>query len=231
MKYDYRFGATTLDAFDWYLKSNKPNAFQEFIDNLNRKPHVASEAMARGTAFNEIVDKVGNGSLDLSLLLADGSDVYFVTNIDGVNMSFKFNRALVQKYVDMYRSAISQVFVTAPLETAFGKVELYGYVDKVMAYRADDIKTCKEWKLGKYRHNYQHHVYPYCLNQMGNEITTFFYTPTDFEEMYYEEYPYYEERTVTVLTTVCNNLIRFCEDHRKLITNPKIFGGELIKQK
>jgi len=60
----YKFYATLLDSYQWYLDSEDDNSFQEFIDKINRVPFT-SEAAERGTAFNKLVDLIKNRELNV----------------------------------------------------------------------------------------------------------------------------------------------------------------------
>ena len=71
MQVNYRFYATLLDSFQYYLgRVDDDNAFQDFIDRLNRKPFY-SEAAAKGTAFNDLVDLIISGKLRIEDLPKD----------------------------------------------------------------------------------------------------------------------------------------------------------------
>lgn len=212
----YKFYATLLDAFTWYLKSEADEAFQGFLDKLNRVPF-SSEAADRGTAFNELVDSLitdthnGNAWSE--------SEIY---NHNG----FGFPADIVHEFVSLFFSAVPQVYVEKTIETKYGPVLLYGYIDELMAYIISDIKTTKNYEFGKYINNWQHRVYLYCLK--GTGIDTFQYTVTDFEEVYKEEYVWREEYELD-LRLICEQLVMFITDHQHLITDKKLFANEEIE--
>jgi hypothetical protein len=222
----YKFYATLLDAFQWYLTSESDNAFEDFINKLNRVPF-SSEAAEKGTAFNNLVDRLLSGesfqmekSLELSYTEAKGER--FI-NYNG----FQFKEAIVKHFVDAYEGAsIPQVFTKAPLETNYGTVELYGYIDEVMRDSIEDIKTTKNYTFPKYLHNFQHLVYPYCMNEQGLDMNRFVYRVTDFNNIYLEEYLFNKERDTLRLKNHCERLIEFIELNRDIITDRKLFALE-----
>lgn len=210
----YKFYATLLDAFTWYLKSESEGAFQEFLDKLNRVPF-SSEAADKGTAFNELVDSLILTPDDLQT----GLEVYH-------HNGFEFPSYIVREYVEIFSSAVPQVYVERVIETKYGHVLLYGYIDELMAYLISDIKTTKSYEFGKYINNWQHRVYLYCLKENG--IDTFQYTVTDFDEVYKEEYVWREDYELD-LRLICEHLVRFITDHQDLITDKKLFANEEIE--
>lgn len=208
---DYRFYATLLDSYQWYLSSEKEEAFQEFIDKLNRVPFV-SEAAEKGTAFNEVVDMVIKGEV-----VTVEADMY-------IHGRFGFDKKIVDEVVLNLPGAIPQVRTSALLQTERGLVELYGYIDELLpACVVVDIKTTSSYTLPKYLKNWQHIVYPYCLKEHNNTDFVFSYLITDFKEVYTETYQYKEDRDLPRLKNICEELIGFIEQHRHLITDTKLF--------
>ena len=216
-QFKYRFYAILLDAYNWYLNSEAENAFQEFIDKINRVPYEKSEAALKGIAFNKLLDdiEIENVVLAKPNILYDG---------------FVFNYPLVNAFKAYFKDAASQVYTSAQLETNNGLVELYGFADKVLRYKSFDIKTTSKYEFPKFIFNVQHKVYPYCFNQNGIFVDTFEYTVTDFNHIYKEEYFYRPEFDVPELRSVCESLIDFIERYRHLITDRKIFGLEPVKE-
>lgn len=210
----YKFYATLLDAFTWYLKSEQENAFQQFIDKLNRVPFY-SEKAEKGTAFNELVDKVAHEG---ELYVADAKGmVHYKT--------FSFNQHVVDHFVSLCRFAEPQVFVKAILPTRLGDVELYGYTDEVLAGGLTiDIKCTDKYDFPKFLHNWQHIVYPYCFKMNGMDMPYFTYEVTDYKYVYHEDYKYNHERDVAKLKLHVEHLIEFIEQHRHLITDLKLFA-------
>lgn len=241
----YRFYATLLDAFQGYLDTEKNyNTFysnpdsekfvtydayeakvlKELIDRINRVPF-ESEAADKGTAFNEIVDALIAGTnSEKCPFTIDNKVGYIFTTYK--NRNFAFKKALCEEFADYYKGAMSQVLVSAVLDTKYGKVELYGYIDELMPFSVHDIKTTKYYQAFKFQNHWQHYVYPYCLSQLGSETKFFEYNITNFEDTFTERYEYVPERDVPILRNHCEALIEFLMTYRHLITDKKIFNLE-----
>lgn len=206
----YRFYATLLDSYQWYLTSEQDEAFKDFINKINRVPF-SSEAAEKGTAFNELVDA--------DKTLAGVTVVKDTVRYKG----FDFNRNLLNDFKAYFKGAASQVFISSNLETNKGVVELYGYADKVLQDTVYDIKTTSRYDFPKFINNWQHKVYPYCFNQNDIFVDRFEYTVTNFSNIFKETYIYKAEREIQALKGICESLIDFIELHRGLITDRKIF--------
>lgn len=214
MKVDYKFYATLLDSFQYYLKSDREEAFQELIDKVNRVPFV-SEAADKGTAFNELVDTIAESGERP----ADVDGLYY-------HGRFTFKADLVNHFVSLYQNALPQVFTKATLTTKKGVVELYGYIDEVLPGEVHDIKCTGSYSFPKFLHAWQKVVYPFCLAQNGIDCPDFTYMITDYSSVYREDYRYRPDRDLPTLTLFCEELIDFLETNRHLITDKKVFGGD-----
>ncbi|MBE6294248.1 MAG: HNH endonuclease [Bacteroidales bacterium] len=246
---DYCFYATLLDAFRNYVDSeliyehywgwseNPPHTLDEFremqfqslINTLNRVPF-DSEAADKGTAFNEVVDclieKRMSEKVEMSRVYND--DV--LTGIKAVynDREFIFPIALCKEFANYYKGAITQLYVEAMLPTSLGIVKLYGFIDELMPTSIHDIKTTGSYYVGKFKKHYQHLVYPYCLINSGNNIKTFEYNVAEIGKSgyktYTELYEFNEERDIPILRNHCEELIRFIQDNRDLVTNKKLLN-------
>lgn len=228
----YKFYATLLDAFHYYLHSEAEDAFAEFINKINRVPF-SSEKAEKGTAFNELVDLVAAGELSNAIL--DGLvvekvvrkvEVYSYKHKDrqGTPWEFEFKRHLVHQFADRYTNAVPQLRTEGYFETSKGIVLLYGNLDELEGDVVCDIKTTTKYEFPKYLYNYQHIVYPFTLNQQGIPVTQFVYDVTDFNNTYREDYIYNPERDLKRLRSHVEHLISFVEMNRHLITDKKIFA-------
>lgn len=223
--------------------------FQSLIDKINRVPF-DSEAADRGTAFNEIVDCMiehrKSDIMDIRKVYevkvigqVDNCDpderfaeVEFTDRVIGLEATYKertffFDINLCREFADYYKGALTQQFVEAVLPTMFGNVRLYGYVDELMPQSIHDIKTTKSYSVGNYKKHWQHHVYSYCYDRNGIFLPTFEYNIAQIEkggrwQTFTETYNYRPEVTKRLLTEQCENLIRFLEDNKSLITDKKI---------
>ena len=124
------------------------------------------------------------------------------------------------------KGALTQQFTDGYLQTKYGTVYLYGYIDQLMPFKVVDIKTTAQYNAFKYRDNWQKVVYPFCLNHNGNHINEFEFVVTDLKNSWTENYNYNEEKDLPELIEHCERFIEFLEQNKTLITNKKIYGGE-----
>lgn len=249
-KISYRLYATILDAFWNYLNSdiiynrywgfseNPPHTeqefhelqFQELIDRINRKPF-DSEAADKGTAFNELVDALIEKRKPNDMDIERNAENTCYTVIYK-NRTFTFPISLCCEFADYFKGALTQQRVEAILPTAFGDVLVYGLIDELMPTSVHDIKTTGSYTVGKFKDHHQHSVYPYALMQNGSDVRTFEYNIVEFNkggyvvDTYTETYVFNPKRDIPILTSHCEEFIRFLEENRELITDKKIFGGE-----
>jgi len=240
----YKFYATLLDAFQGYLSSSEiyqqywgfsedpkiseeefeQQQFQSLIDMINRVPF-ESEAADRGKAFNEVVD---------CIIEHRNSDKMEITNVPETreiwvnfkNQLFKFPTSICKEVASRLEGAITQQKISAPLDTKYGRVEFFGILDQLLPFKTVDVKTTKKYQAFKFRDNWQHKVYPYCLHQNQIFITDFEYLITDFKKVYSEAYVYDPERDYLELKNHCERFIEFLEANKELITDIKIFAME-----
>lgn len=248
----YHFYATLLDAFRNYAESdsvwekywgwseNPPHSPEEFrelqyksmLDTLNRVPF-DSEAADRGTAFNEVIDCLienrNSDKVEVEKLFDNEARGLVALRATYNNRVFDFPIEVCRELARYYRGAMTQQFVEGVLHTSLGDVRLYGYIDELMPRCIHDIKTTGAYSMGKYKNNYQHLVYPFALMESGNDVRDFEYNVVEFAKngsykTYTEFYSFVPERDVPRLRNICEELIRFVEENRHLITNQKIFG-------
>lgn len=249
----YKFYATLLDGFQGYLQateiwqqywggSDNPSKslsefekeqFEGLINRINRVPF-DSEAADRGTVFNEVVDMIILGqSYSDKVTVNSDKEKGIITAILTVRPErvFEFPIAVCAEFARYYKGATPQVFTEGVLPTSYGDVLLYGYIDELMPNAVHDIKTTGKYSVGKYRNNWQHLVYPYCLGLQGCSVTEFEYNVAQIDkygriETFTEQYVYRAERDIPLLQSHCEMLIDFLDYNRHLITDKKIFGLE-----
>ena len=242
------------DTGEYHFTPSKVDdmALKEFIDTLNRVESI-SEAACKGTALNEVVDWAVSGvkpnaekvvtdssrsedKLSVAIKKSRDDDGPF---LDDNVFRFNFSRSWVASIAEYFKGSLCQVEVHAPLDTKYGRTELYGYIDYWNANRVYDLKTTKRYTFGDHSHGWQKHVYPYCLVKSGmiDEIQDFEYTiykwtggtryqPLLAGEQYKEVYTFDYGYSEMMLRKQCERLIEFLEEHRDEITDLKIFGGE-----
>lgn len=248
----YKFYATLLDGFQDYLSSSEiykeywgfsedPSKSEEefeaeqlegLINRINRVPF-DSEAADKGTAFNEVVDCLIAGAKTDREDMAIASDKEKgVINVDFKGRQFTFPISICREFADYYKGAISQVYTEGVIHTRYGDVLLYGYIDELLLDKVADIKTTGKYAVSKFLRHWQHIVYPFTLQQEGNDISDFEYNiavlPKKYGEIktYTEFYSFVPERDIPRLQAHCERLIEFIELKRDLITDKKIFAQD-----
>lgn len=231
------------------LEEWRAEQLQELLDTLNRKPFRSVYADL-GTTFNNLVDMYINKTTYQRAYgqeLFDYSEPIWATLYKG--REYRFPADMVRMVGGLYYGAVSQLFVEGHIDTLFGGVRLYGYLDELMPFAVHDIKVTHRYEPWKFKGNAQHLVYPLCLVQMGvARPTEFDYdilevrsnakelqnapagdstpcTVTGWEyhrEGYGFDYPTAEAE----LRKRCEELVVWLEENRPLIDNPRLFGEE-----
>lgn len=258
-EYSYKIYPSILDCFQRYLDAEKEfeDAFNldaegqykvsleditearrlDLIDRINRVPREPIPAADKGTCFNALVDLVASDPVASVRHTAPGEDPKedcYAMELNGVE--YRYARRLIDEVGSWYRGCPAQVYTAAPLETAYGTVLLYGYIDEIRAGKVCDLKTTSRYNFGKYEHGWQRYLYPYCLQRNGlMEPEAFVFDVIQWRERvgqpldgvrYQEEYTFLYDVAVDKLRTICERFAEFLELHRDVITDRKIFGGE-----
>lgn len=252
-KISYKFYATLLDGFQDYLQSdqiyqqywgfseNPSKTVDEFeaeqleglINRINRVPF-DSEAADKGTAFNEVVDCLIMGcNTDREDMKIISDKENGIINVSFKDRSFSFPISICMEFANYYKGAIPQVYTEGIVPTRYGNVLVYGYIDELLPDKVADIKTTGMYSVGKFLHHWQHIVYPYTLQQEGNDISDFEYniavlpkTGRGEIKTYTESYSFVPDRDIPKLQAHCERLIEFIELKKDLITDKKIFAQD-----
>ena len=223
------------------LQEFEDKCFNELIDKINRVPYEPSEAVSKGTAFNDIVDTLlhgkccGRTKLGRIVNQEDFKTVIGVSaEIDG--FGFNFDYKLCKDAAEYFKGSVSQVLVEANIETKYGVVNLYGFIDELREDTVYDIKTTSRYEFGKYSKYWQRYVYPYCLIESGmmKSVKQFEFTcyqmknPTKYSPMitavqYPETYTYNHQDSKKAIREVLERFYEFLDEHKHLITDEKIF--------
>lgn len=155
------------------LAEIEDEARQSLLDSINRVPF-HSLAADNGTVFNELVDCLHRGRKSFR------DDITFKTFRDyGIIAArfrqkgmpdefFHYDLASAKNIADFFRGSCCQLFVSGVLPTAYGNVELYGYIDELKRDVVYDLKTTGGYYVfGKFEDHWQRYVYPYCLISSG----------------------------------------------------------------
>jgi len=242
---NYLIYATILDSFQGYLSASEiyqdyyghsddpkiseeefeKQQFQAVIDRINRVPF-DSEAADQGTAFNEVVDCIIGQHTSTKMQIKSDPVLGLIT-VNYKERVFTFPIAVCREFAGYFKGASSQFYCEAPLQTKYGNVLLYGFIDELMPHSIHDIKTTNKYKNGKYRNNWQHVVYPFCLNHYGSPVTWFEYNVLQIGSDYStftEGYNYKPEIAVPKLTGHVESFIEFLQTNRDRIKDQKIFN-------
>ncbi len=215
---------------------------KELLDTINRVPKEPIEAADKGTCFNEVVDclishrKCEYEGMDIQSGEL-GENRVITAKLNG--FEFHFDKDFCKEVAEALKGAISQHYCRAILPTAYGDVELYGYVDEIVTDEVVDIKTTSRYDFGKYGKGWQRFVYPYCLVERGELqwVRGFEYlvvvwkggtsrTPVLSGTIYEEYYTYDHAAAELHLRQICERFIEWLELHRDQITDKKIFAEE-----
>lgn len=222
---------------------------QSLIDAINRVPF-QSEAADKGTAFNEIIDgiirlyqtKEPTEMIDLSKIESHNKNVTIDTTdtksikatING--MAFEYDTEFCADYAAKFMNAMSQVYTEATIDTKYGAVLLYGYIDEWDKDKIIDIKTTSsKYAFPKFEHSWQKSLYPYCIMQNGGAVTSFIYSVVVWSSqtkarpyltgtVYPEEYTYNHEEEAEKLRSFIEGFIDWLNIHKADITDKKIFA-------
>lgn len=238
----FKFYATLLDAFQNYLSSSEiyqqywgfsedpklteaefeQEQFQSLIDRINRVPF-ESEPAAKGTAFNEMIDCIieHRKSKDYVITPDKSINKIFVKN-DKYDFDFPYDISI--QIANGLDGALTQQRVEGTISTKYGNVLLYGYIDELLPFKVVDIKTTSKYNAFKYRSNWQHKVYPFCLHQNQIFIDEFEYVITDFKKIYTELYLFNKEKDSLDIQNHCEQFIEFLQANKELITDTKILA-------
>lgn len=224
--------------------------FQSLINSINRVPMAweDSEKADMGTAFNEVIDclienrksdkmkiervyefvEYGNHSNNgVGVRVGrERTDKVIALKATYNNRTFRFPINLCKEFANYFKGAITQQYCEGVLSTKYGNVMLYGYIDELMPFFMADIKTTSRYNAFKFKDNWQHIVYPYCLKCMDIHIDTFEYRVTDFKSVWSEVYNFNPITDVPKLINHCEAFIEFLEQNKDLITDTKIFAKE-----
>lgn len=218
----YKFYPTLLDAYQWYLISEREDAAQDLINKINRVPITDSDSLtriAKGTAINNLVDRAIKNP---EILFTDSG----LINETVGGLLFCFPCQLIHDIAFRLHYSAQQMFIQSEFDCNGINILLYGYVDYIREDRCIDLKSTKAYELGKYRDSMQKHLYPLILDLNGSPVKDFEFIVTDFENIYSEVYPVDLRESAAIIKQSCEGLINFIGVNKSLITDTKIFGGE-----
>lgn len=131
----------------------------------------------------------------------------------------RFDAAILQKVRKLLPRPIveTQVYCQYEIED----VLFYGYVDLIGKFKAVDLKTTASYRPGRFTDNHQN-LYLHALKKKGIKLME--YVITDFQDVYVESYAL--THSIDKQLEEIRLFKAFLQEHRSLITDPKIFVGE-----
>jgi hypothetical protein len=233
--YDKYWGHSEDPKFTYDEYADKQ--FVELINRINRVPFT-NDAVEKGTALNNMVDMLIDGVTDNGQFVLQANEEKNLMTIsereimvdDEGNQSETFKNEhsfllpMVREFADYYDGALKQYFVKGTLDTCYGDVDLYGFIDYLLPFSYHDMKTARSYSAGSYKNHWQHIVYPFAGYQCGLNIERFEYNVTNFKETFTEVYMFKPERDIPRLRNMCELFIGFLLNNKELITDEKIFN-------
>lgn len=235
---DRDIGDYKLSPEEMYLKLEV-----DLLDSINRIDGEYSEAADMGTAFNEIVDclienrQSSRGDCKIYSRINDYGEKVITAEIH--NFVFDFDINLCKQAAEYFKGSITQFRAESEIETSYGIVELYGFIDEWCGNKIYDIKTTKRYKWGKFEKGWQRHIYPWCVINSGltTEIESFTYwvvewayraagTPLRAKNITSETYSYNHQDSEKKIVAILESFIEWLETRREFIQDKRIFGGE-----
>ena len=239
----YHFYPSLFDAFTrWQTAQSitKERERRKLLDSLNRVPF-SSESVDMGTAFNAVIDYYAHKRMPFTsapyTLDVSRPDNVVSVRFPPTSLSperrFYFDRDWCKYEAQEFIEFEPQVYVESVIDTAHGKVRLYGVADEVWGLDVVDIKTTSHYYPGKYFSGWQRHVYPWCLTETGHPIESFSYVAYEMSGgtprapiirgiRHVESYPYDHADSTRLIRSQAEALINFIEENKELITNNKL---------
>ena len=209
---------------------------QELIDTINRVPHEPWEAADKGTCFNEIVDMIiADRECEYEGMEVETGETTITARLHG--FEFTYDRTFCEEVAQGLAGSVSQLFTKSTIDTKYGTVELYGYIDEYLLNQVIDLKTTSQYDFLKFERKWQRHIYPYCLVENGNEVEGFEYRVikwkggTKFQpalsgEIIPEYYTYTHSESTDALRAMLEQFIGWLESRKDRITDTKIFAAD-----
>lgn len=198
----YKIYPSLLDS--WYNYSiGRWETKSSILSKLSRVKFPQSNAMLRGIALEKAVN-----SPEVSYY-ADG---------------FYFKKNIIEEIREHVQGGATSVYSETILKWNDKEILLYGIADYVKQNKVIDLKSTKQYSVGKYLNNFQHHCYPLTHNKEGVGIDEFEYLVTDFKEVFKETYSYNPSESISKVLDACFELIAFAHENEKLILDRKFFG-------
>jgi len=216
----YKFYPSLLDSLDWAEKTGNE---QQLLDQMNRvrpKEKKDLERMGRGTALNEVIDKL----LKRNGITVDNDNNYMEWAND---FSYRFPKMHCDKIAKSLKGSKVQLWTNYYQDNVlFG-----GYIDYLKDTSVIDLKLSLSYQKGNFEDKAQALIYPLGLSEEGHDISQFVYFITDgIKTAQYEVYPFDINEAQKKLSIKIKKMVDFVEANRDKITDKKIFAEDMEYQ-
>lgn len=209
--------------------------FGDFIDSINRVPKVIPPAI-EGSAYGEVMVSWANGEINpqpLQEFYKNGNPKgepsfkchYMNQDRQGNLISehdYTWNWAVAAEIVEHFKGGVHEHFTSGLIQTKYGLIELYGYVDIIRMNMVSDLKKTGKYDAFKFIKEWQYRAYLELLRMEGLDVDTFRYLVCAGDRhVYHEDYTYTPEFR-DQLVAHCEALYEFVENNRELVTNKKL---------
>lgn len=213
---------TLIDSYKLFLATDFMT-LDDIIDRINRVKRPMPPAADKGTAYNDLIDMLISGRQPETRQVATAKFMGTVYRVKGELTEYEFDKKIADRIAHELRGSEFQVFTKGDINTPFGDVELYGYVDYVNRDTVTDLKTGKSYTFPKYMNNSQHFTYLYTLRQQGIKVDRAIYLMTDFRGIYIEDYYWNKDAETKLRGDVCD-FLDFVDRYRDRIIDKKVLG-------
>jgi hypothetical protein len=204
----YRIYPTLVEQYMNYKLDLYDITWEDIINKINRVPEPKSEAAQKGSSFHELT------VYDWTQLIPAehrGQMCYFYDD-------YRFPAGPVEEIGKIRQGGEHEVYVEKELETKFGPVLLYGFIDTIKDGVAYDIKTTSRYDIGKYLRSLQRSAY---LWMSGSR--QFQFLVTNFHAVFKEDY-YPTGKEEERIRVEVEDFLEFCSHFSDHITDSKFLG-------
>lgn len=204
----YRIYPTLVEQYMNYKRDLYGITEQDIINKINRVPEPISDAARKGTSFHELT------VYDWTKVIPAehrGQMCYFYDD-------YRFPAGPVEEIGNIRWGGIHEVYVEKKLETRYGLVSIYGYVDTLKDGVAYDIKTTSSYSVGKYLESLQRSFYLWATGSRQ-----FQFLVTNFSQVFKEDY-YPDGGEETRIRVEVEDFLSFAVTFKDLITDSKFLG-------
>lgn len=174
------------------------NAYQDWLDCLNKVKKPTTEVQQRGINFENAVYELTQGIERIEDINAEAT-AHGVTELPASNLLDDAEYATAQEIAEKVKGGLWQEVLTKDV----GDYLLYGKSDVIRRDTIFDIKRVNSYEVGKYQKSIQHSIYMEC-----SEIEHFEYLISNGKTVY-SEYYHKEPNNLDRLIGKIDNMVNF----------------------